>query len=197
MQAPYVHHDDPPRRWRVPLEEYFAAESTALVRHEYFDGVVRAMPGASGGHVVLTSVLAGMVEPEMRRRGACRFLNQDVQIWIPESNAYTYPDGAIACPPKFAAKGPASLSNPKVIFEALSPSTEAYDRGGKFRRYRSLPTLEEYVLLSVEEPLVEVFRRDGWALRSYEGLGATVRLESVDLDLPLRELYADLFGESA
>ncbi len=197
MEAPFVHHDDPPRRWRVPIEEYFAAEATALVKHEYLDGEVRAMPGASEGHVALTSVLAGMVEPEMRRRGVCRFLNSDVQVWIPDTNTYTYPDGAIACPPKFAAKGPASLRNPKVIFEALSPSTEAYDRGGKFRRYRSLPTLEEYVLLSVDEPLVEVFRRKDWVMTSYEGLEATARLESVDLDLPLRELYADLFGELA
>ena len=84
------------------------------------------------------------------------------------------------------------MLNPKVIFEALSPSTEAYDRGGKFRRYRSLPTLEEYVLVSTMEPLVEVYARPDWALRSYEGLDAIARLESVDLDLPLRELYADL-----
>ena len=119
-------------------------------------------------------------------------LDQDVQVWIPEFRTYTYPDRAIACPPEFAARGAASLLNPKVIFEALSPSTEAYDRGGKFRRYRSLPTLEEYVLISTMEPLVEVYARPDWALRSYEGLDATARLESVDLDLPLRELYADL-----
>lgn len=84
-----------------------------------------------------------------------------------------------------------------MIFEALSPSTEAYDRGGKFRRYRSLPTLEEYVLVSTMEPLVEVYARPDWALRSYEGLDAIARLESVDLDLPLRELYADLSWDSS
>ena len=119
-------------------------------------------------------------------------LDQDVQVWIPEFRAYTYPDRAIACPPEFAPKGAASLLNPKVIFEALSPSTEAYDRGGKFRRYRSLPTLEEYVLISTMEPLVEVYARPDWALRSYEGLDAVARLESVGVGLPLRELYADL-----
>ncbi len=193
MHAPYAapfENLPPPRR--VPLEEYFTAEATAFVRHEYLDGFVRTMPGASEEHVVVTSVLSGMIEPVLRRRGGCRFLNQDVQVWIPEFNSYTYPDGAIACPPQFASKDPASLLNPKVVFEALSPSTEAYDRGGKFRRYRSLPTLEEYVLISTMEPLVEVYSRPDWALRSYEGLDAIVRLASVDLDLPLRELYGDL-----
>ena len=185
---------DFPTTRRVPLEEYFAAEATALVKHEYLNGFVRAMPGASPAHVLLTVSLTEILAPLLRRKGACRFLNQDVQVFIPEFDAYTYPDGAIAYPPKFAPKGAASLLNPKAVFEALSPSTEGYDRGAKFRRYRSVDTLEEYVLLSTEEPLIEVYARPQWGLRSFAGMDAVARLESVGLDLPLRELYADLFG---
>ena len=193
MHGPYVapfENVPPPRR--VTVEEYLAAEATAFEKHEYLDGLVRAMPSASPAHVLVTAALGEILSPELRRRGVCRLLDQDVQIWIPEFRSYTYPDRAIACPPQFAPQGAAALLNPMVVFEALSPSTEAYDRGGKFRRYRTLPTLEEYVLISTVEPLVEVHSRPVWGLRSYEGIDAVARLESVDLDLPLRELYADL-----
>ena len=193
MHASYIapfENVPPPRR--VPVEEYLAAERTAFEKHEYLDGFVRAMPGVAENHAWITAALGDLVGPALRRKGACRLLDQDVQVWIPEYNSYTYPDRAIACPPNFASKGHASLLNPKVVFEALSPSTEAYDRGGKFRRYRSLPTLEEYVLISTMEPVVEVFARPDWALRSYEGLDAVAILASVGLELPLRELYADL-----
>lgn len=195
MDASYAApFENPPPQRRVTVEEYLAAEATALERHEYLDGHVRAMPGVSTPHALVTAALGDLVGPTLRRKGACRLLDQDVQIWIPEFNAYTYPDRAIACPPRFAPKGAASLLNPKVVFEVLSPSTEAYDRGGKFRRYRSLETLEEYVLISTAEPLVEVFARAGWGLRSYEGMDAVALLESVGVEMPLRDLYADLGG---
>ncbi len=193
MQAPYAapFENVPPAR-RVTVEEYLAAEATALSRNEYLDGVVRAMPGAGENHLWVTTTLSDLIGPELRRKGACRLLDQDVRVLIPQFNAYVYPDRAIACPPQFASKVSGALENPKVIFEVLSPSTEAYDRGGKFRRYRSLQTMEEYVLISTMEPLVEVYARPNWALRSYEGLDAVAVLESVGLELPLRELYADL-----
>lgn len=193
MHAPYAapfENVPPPRR--VPVEEYLAAEATALCRHEYLDGTVRAMPGVREEHALLTAALGDLIGPALRRKGACRLLDQDVQVLIPEFNSYTYPDRAIACPPKFAPQNLAALVNPKVVFEVLSPSTEAYDRGGKFRRYRALPTLEEYVLISSMEPLVEVYARPDWALRSYEGPEAVAILASVGLELPLRELYADV-----
>ena len=112
MNGPYAgtHEPAPPLR-RVPVEEYLAAEKNALTKHEFLDGVVRTIPGASEHHALITAALGDLVGPEMRRRGGCRLLDQDVQIWIPEHNAYVYPDGAIACPPKFASRGPASLHN--------------------------------------------------------------------------------------
>lgn len=193
MQAPYAapfENVPPPRR--VTVEEYLAAEATALTRNEYLDGVVRAMPGVGKNHLFVTAALSELMAPELRRKGACRLLDQDVQVLIPAYNSYVYPDRAIACPPQFAPQNLAALVNPKVIFEVLSPSTEAYDRGGKFRRYRALPTMDEFVLISTMEPLVEIYAQPNWALRSYEGLDAVAVLESVGVELSLRELYADI-----
>jgi len=154
------------------------------------------MPGASDSHLLVTAALGDLTGPELRRKGSCRLLDQDVQVLIPKYNAYVYPDRTIACPPEFAPQDTGALVNPKVIFEALSPSTEAYDRGGKFRRYRSLPTLEEYVLISTTEPLIEIYSQPNWALRSYEGLEAVAVLESVGIELSLRDLYADIKWET-
>lgn len=182
----------PPRR-RISVEEYLAAETGADTRNEYLDGTVRTMPGASRAHVSVVSSLGELVGSELRRRGPCRFMVLDVQIWIPKRNSIVYPDGAIACPPQYADRPTAVLLNPKVVFEALSPSTEAYDRGDKFLNYRSLETLEEYVLVSTTKPLVEVFNRSReWGVRTYEGLDAVARFEAIDLELPLKELYADV-----
>ncbi len=174
------------------MEAYFATEATALEKHEYLDGVIRAVPAATPNHARVTSALSELLGPELRRRGVGRFLSGSLQVWIPACRSYPYPDGTVSFPPTFDSRPNAVSLNPKVVFEALSPSTEAYDRGGKFRRYQSLETLEEYVLISTMEPLVEVFARPEWGVKTYEGLDAVAVLNSVGLELPLRELYADL-----
>lgn len=182
---------------RVSFETYYEAEQKAEVRSEFLDGIVRPMAGAAPDHIVIVAALEEAIRPLLRRKGACRLLGQDTQVPIPEHNVYTYPDGVIACPPRFASRPRGALLNPKVVFEVLSPSTEGYDRGDKFRFYRSLETLEEYVLISTKEPLVEVFpHASGWGVQTHEGLDAVARLESVGLDLSLRELYADVIFES-
>lgn len=183
----------PPRSARVSFEEYYAAEQKAEFRSEFIDGVVRPMAGAAPNHILVVASLEEQVRPLLRLTGLCHHLGQDTQIPIPAHNLYTYPDGVIACPPQFAKPPRGALLNPRIIFEVLLHSTEAYDRGDKFLYYRSLETFEEYVLVSTKEPLVEVFARSSsWAVQAYEGLDAVARLESVGLDVPLRELYADV-----
>lgn len=185
----------PPRPPYVPFEAYYEAEQRAETRSEWIDGIVRTMPGGNANHLAVTSIFGELLGAKLRAGGACRFLDQNVQIPIPAHRLYTYPDGAIACPPAFAERQKGALLNPKAIFEVLSPSTEGYDRGAKFRMYRTLGTLEEYVLVSTREPVVEVFRAPVWGPKTYEGLDAIARLESVGLDLPLRDLYADVTFE--
>jgi Uma2 family endonuclease len=190
---------------RVSFEAYYEAEQKAETRSEWIDGVVRPigdpygseMAGASENHITVVANLGEFRTP-LKRMGSCRLLGNDTQIPIQAHDLYTYPDGVVACPPRFAARPRGALLNPKTIFEVLSSSTEAYDRGDKFRYYRSLDTFEEYVLVSTRGPRVEVFFRDrDWGVQTYEGLDAVARLESVGLDLPLRELYADVEFEDA
>ena len=195
--ASYLLPAQPPPPGRVTFEAYYEAEQKAQTRSEFVDGVVRPMAGAAPDHILVVASVGDALGSVLRSKGSCRLLGQDTQIPIPEYNVYTYPDGVIACPPRFAKRPKGALLNPKVIFEVLSPSTEGYDREEKFRYYRSLETFEEYVLVSTREPVVEVYLRErAWGVVAYEGLDAVARLESVGLDLPLRELYADVeFGE--
>lgn len=181
----------------MSFEAYYEAEQKAQTRSEFIDGVVRPMAGAAPDHILVVANIEDFVGPALRKKGNCRRLGQDTQIPIPAHNIYTYPDAVIACPPRFAKRPKGALLNPKTIFEVLSPSTEAYDRGDKFLYYRSLETFEEYVLISVDRPRVEVFNvASSCEKRTYEGLGAVARLESVGLELPLRELYADVEFET-
>ncbi len=198
MRLPYVLLDTapPPPPRRVSLDDYEEAEIKAETKSEYLDGVVRAMPGASPRHLLITPVLGRIVGNRLQDKGgACIYLDQDVRIAMPKANSYTYPDGAIACPPQFLTKPRGAITNPKVIFEVLSPpSTEAYDRGAKFRRYRTIETLEDYVLISTTEPLVEVYSRPEWGPKTFEGLESVALIPSVGIELPLDELYALAFS---
>ena len=178
---------------RVPFEGYYEAEQRAETRSEFIDGVVRSMAGAAPDHILIVASLGDEIGSVLRSRGSCRLLRGDTQIPIPGHNVYAYPDAVIACPPRFATRPRDALLNPKVVFEVLSPSTEGYDREDKFLYYRSLESFEEYVLVSVGEPKVEVFRlRNGWEVQTYEGLDTVARLESVGLDLALGDLYQDV-----
>lgn len=193
MSAPFVvrpYEPPPPPRY-VPVEEYLEREAKAKRKSEYLCGVVRAMPSASPKHLLIESQLNVMAGNRLGGRGPCVYLNGNVQIVIPGVDTYVYPDGAIACPPEFADKPRGALMNPKVVFEVLSPrSTEGYDRGDKFWRYRRLETLEDYVLIDTRRPQVEVYSRSEWTPRFYEDSEAVALLPSVGIELPLAELYA-------
>ena len=186
----------PPPPRRVSLDAYEEAELKAETKSEYLDGVVRAMPGASPRHLLLTPVLGRLVGNQLDGKGGtCVYLDQDVRIATPKADSYLYPDGAIACPPVFIEKPRGAITNPRVIFEVLSPrSTEGYDRGPKFRRYRTLETLEDYVLVDTAGPLVEVHSRPEWKPTIYEGLDAVARIPSVGVEIALADLYALALG---
>lgn len=197
MSVPFVvaPYEPPPPPRHVPVEEYLEREARAETKSEYLDGVVRAMPSASPRHLLIESKLNTMIDNRLGGRGPCVYLNGNVQIVIPGVRTYVYPDGAIACPPTFPEKPRGALTNPKVVFEVLSPrSTEGYDRGDKFWRYRRLETLEDYVLIDTRRPQVEVYSRPDWTPRFYEGLDAVALIPSVEVELPLAELYALALG---
>jgi Uma2 family endonuclease len=176
--------------WISP-EEYLAIERAADVKNEYFDGEMFGWNGASRQHSSIKVSLTAVVGNQLRGK-PCEPFGSDTRVKIPTKNFF-YPDLTIACEPEWMDKEFDTLTNPLVIFEILSPSNEAWDRGGKFREYRSIPSLQEYVLISQDRPLVEIFSRrenDFWLLRDVEGRDAKIALESVpEVTLSLAEIY--------
>lgn len=170
-----------------PLE-YLRREAQAEKRHEYVDGTVCEMAGASPGHARLTKNLHGMLYRALGN-GSCENLDQDVKVWIEARNRYYYPDATIACPPNFIDDENGVIDNPTVIVEVLSPSTRSLDRGPKFADYRTLPSFRDYVLVESDFRTVEVHSLEDadWTTRTYtEG---EALLPSVGIAIGLDELY--------
>ncbi len=181
------------------LDEYLAIEGLSVEKHEYHDGSIVAMAGGTIQH----SLLASNAGAELRRslRGAsCRVFNADLQVALSRTR-YVYPDATVVCGAATTfPEHPQAVSNPVLIVEVLSDSTEKYDRGEKFRLYRQIPAFQEYVLITQHIPSVEVYFRledSVWRMSTYEGLDRTIRLDSIDVSLSMRELYldADLDGK--
>ena len=197
---------DPTRQVRERFfatpEEYLAFEEEAEEKHEWWDGEVIAMPGTSDRHgIVNANVIIGI--GKHLTSGPCRLRTGDVRVRSPlirqqsgQRGLYTYPDATIVCgDANFdrGVKGSDTITNPTLLVEVLSPSTEKADRGAKFQRYQTIETFREYVLVSQDQPLVQVFlRRDNgdWKITHTRGLDAIARLDSINVDLPLAELYA-------
>ncbi|NMG59348.1 Uma2 family endonuclease [Geitlerinema sp. P-1104] len=174
------------------LEDYRRFEAESLERHEYRDGEVVTMTGGSEAHNTITVnlvVLLGF----LLRDSPLRLYSSDLRLWLPQYNRATYPDVMVVeGEPVFQEQRSDEILNPTLIVEVLSPSTAAYDRGDKFRRYRSIPSFAEYLLVSQQEPYVEQFsRRDEgvWEFRALEGLEGAISLPRFDVELPLGEIY--------
>jgi Uma2 family endonuclease len=150
-----------PATARLTLPEYLEFERAANTRHEFFDGQIYAMSCASRQHNRICLNLIQSLGRTLRGTG-CSHFGMDMRVKVGESGLYTYPDLLIVCgSPEFEDSQQDTLLNPNVIIEVLSASTERYDRGRKFAHYSALQTLEEYVLISQEEPRVEAFLREG------------------------------------
>lgn len=172
-------------------EEYLALERKAAFKSEYINGHIYAMAGATDQHNLITFNLAVTVGSQIRNRPCVAYV-ADMRVKI-NDNLYVYPDMAALCGERSIEGHPQDiLLNPQVIIEVLSSSTEAYDRGDKFAYYRSVPSVTDYVLVSQDRVRVEHFvrSRDGWLLTEANDLEGIIRLESIDCDLPLSEVYA-------
>lgn len=179
-------------RAKLSYDDYLALERDSDQKHEYLDGFARAMAGGTIEHARLTSSCDGLLREALRGR-PCATFSADAKIRIEATNRTTYADVSVVCGKlERSSVDPEAIANPVVIVEVLSPSTEAYDRGEKFRHYRRLPSLREYVLVSQERALVEVWRREGDAWRPIDhGPGEGVRLDSIDVTVAVDELYAN------
>lgn len=181
-----------PKR-KLTAAEYLAIEKTAEFKSEFFNGEMFAMAGASRPHNRLKENVIGELFGRLKG-GPCQTFSSDQRVLIDRTGLYTYPDLLIVCGPVETPAGDDdTITNPRVVVEILSPSTERYDRTTKFRHYQQLPSVQEYVLVSQSEPLCERFTRqaDGsWALVSFVGLEAVLALNSVPVQVPLADVYA-------
>lgn len=186
-----------PARAPYTVEDYFRLDESAAGRREFRDGEVLDMPGGTYEHEV---VVANLIRHLGNRLDGtpCRPLGSNLRVRA-DRGRYTYPDVSVVCgPPVFnpPRAGSATLANPRVLVEVLSPSTESNDRGEKFRRYRRIPSLELYLLVWQSRPLVEPFYRLAqgmWGIgQVVHGMDATLPLSTIGIELPLAEVYADV-----
>lgn len=171
-------------------EEYLAFERIHEVKHEYVQGEIFAMTGASWNHNRIVANALASLHMQIRR-GPCNICPSDMRVKSSPRN-YHYPDVVVVCgDPQFEGNEFDTLLNPTVIIEVLSPSTEAYDRGKKFEFYRALPSLQEYLLIAQDRVSIDHYvRREGqWWLTSANRLEDTITLPSIDCTLALADVY--------
>jgi Uma2 family endonuclease len=175
-------------------EEYLQAERRSSIKSEWRKGRVLAMSGGSPRHNLIAGNVLAALKAALRGR-RCLVLPSDQRVHVAATGTYTYPDVTVTCEkPQFHAKDRDSLTNPKVVVEVLSRSTEAHDRGAKFADSQSIPSLQEYVIVAQAERRVEHFRKletGQWLLTVIEGDGV-LALPGLDCQVPLAEIYADL-----
>jgi len=153
---------------RASYADYLAAEQNSECRHEFIDGVIVAMAGGSDEHNALTNKLAIVLGS--RLTGACRSYSSDQRFWIAARARGRYADGSIICgPPEHPAHDDQATTNPTIVIEVLSPSTEGDDDGDKRADFQSLASLRAYVLVAQDERCVKIYRRDGdtWSVTSH------------------------------
>src|SRR6185436_7356382 len=170
--------------YRFSPEEYLRLERAAETKSEYDDGVIYAMAGASFEH----NLIVGNLNWSLRNHvpSGCRVVPSDMKVRLLNPTRFYYPDVSIVCEkPRFADDATDVLLNPLIVFEVLSDSTAAYDRGRKFLSYQGIASLQEFVLVSQDLYLVEHFRRDGehWIYTAAQGRDARVTLPAINCEL--------------
>ena len=186
---------------RLTAHQYLTLERRAEFKSEFYKGEMFAMAGASFKHNDIKDALIAALRA-IFKDGRCRTLSSDQRVLVDRTGLYTYPDIVILCGPgEFDPNDADTLVNPAAIIEILSPSTEKYDRGLKFRNYQQIPSLTEYVLVAQDEPVIDRYIRqaDGsWALISFVGLADTLAFTSVPASVPLAEVYSGVdFSEAS
>ncbi len=178
---------------RLTEIEYLERERIAEFKSEFFDGEMFAMAGGTLRHSLIATNLAREFGNQLKDKRRTAF-NTDLRIQIEATGLYTYPDLSVICgDPQFVDGNQDTVTNPAVIVEVLSDSTEAYDRGKKFEHYRQIPSLREYLLVNQKEPRVEQFLRQesgGWLLREVNGLDATLFSPTLSTTVALAEIYS-------
>jgi Uma2 family endonuclease len=176
----------------ISLEEYYEIERSSESKYEYSDGHIYDMSGGTFEHSQIAVNLSAILNAHLYGK-VCRVANSDMKVLpLGAENPSYFPDITVTCNPDDYKRGSIAIRSPRLIFEVLSPSTASRDRTEKLRVYQACPSLEEYVMVSSHHQEVEVYHREGedkWTLTRYRH-GQVVILASVDLMLPIAEIYA-------
>lgn len=180
----------PNKKWT--REEYLEYERSNEGRHEFLDGEIFAMVGASLKHTFIAASTTQSLLQQVNPQG-CFVGQSDVRVKVSETGLYTYPDIVVICgTPQVEDDIQDTLLNPTLIIEVLSPSTERYDRGRKFQHYMTIVSLQEYVLIAQDAPRIERYQRqpdNQWLYSTATGLNATIDLPSIGCHLRLADVY--------
>jgi Uma2 family endonuclease len=191
-----------PKRKYVSPEEYLALERESIERHEYFDGEIFLMTGSSLNHAAIAGNISAALHARLKGRD-CRALQSDMRVYIPKTGLYTYPDVLVVCgkPQLLPDAHLDTVTNPVLIVEVLSSSTEGYDKGVKFDNYRSLESLREYLLISQDSKKAIRYTKqaDGsWILMDFIGDATEIELVSIECVLTMDDIYDKVeFGEQS
>ena len=181
--------ENPPR---LTPEEYFAWEGKQLEKHEYLDGEVYAMSGGSKNHSLISVRFITLFANHLEG-GSCETGNSDLRVNIVETDIYTYPDVSVTCDERDKTTTQ-YITYPCLIVEVLSESTEAYDRGGKFRMYRNNPVLQDYLLVSSTSIEMDLYHKNDageWIILNYKA-GDIIELKSINLSFAIEQVYRGL-----
>jgi Uma2 family endonuclease len=180
-------------RLLMSVEEYLELDRNSLdTRYEFIDGVVTMLAGGTTNHSRICVNIVSRLHEALRGK-SCQVFNSDLRVSISGSR-YVYPDASVSCDPRDLENEGDILYSPRVIFEVLSPSTEARDRGKKFSYYRSCPSIREYVLISTQEQAVDIYRRatdNLWTLHPF-GSDEDIELKSLSIRFPIGLIYENV-----
>jgi len=173
-------------------EEYLEWEKEQTGKHEFFQGEIFAMSGAGSRHNLIFSNLFGELFIKLKGK-SCKPYGSDMRIHIPQNTLYTYPDISVICRDIINTDiDEDTVILPSVLFEILSPSTRNYDRGDKFKLYRDIPSLKEYIMVDSTSILLETFRINStghWELEEYKKLQENLEISSLSLSIPITDIY--------
>ena len=174
------------------IAEYLEKEGQAEIRHEFLNGEIIAMAGGTTSHNEIITNFCLLLKPILRQQKG-KVYTENVRLWIPSVNLFTYPDVMlVAQEPIYYSDNKTTITNPITVIEVLSNSTRDYDLGRKFGYYRSLESLQEYILVEPEETLIMIYRRGNqkqWSLTILDTLKDKLRLDSVGVEMSLVEIY--------
>lgn len=182
-----------PKKQFISEEDYLTMEAVSPVKHEYFDGEIFQMAGASEQHNTITINIAGELHQQLKKR-QCKVYQTDMRLYIESEGIYVYPDVMVVCgkPEIKKYKNLDNILNPILIVEVLSDSTADYDKGAKFEQYRTIESFKEYLLVSQDRKQLTRYTKqsDGsWILTDFIGDKTRIELSSIECTLAVEDIY--------